>query len=456
MRFAHLAALVALTCFSAQPAFGQGSLLSQVEQGLQPPSGAQSSGTQPSGYLGAELDDEGQMGKGVLVTRIRPGTPAEKSGLKANDLITQVDGKPVPNLDAYDAVAKRPPNSSMTMTIERDGKTQALRVTLGTRPAAPGGLSDANPAEPTPAPTTAAPPSSSPPGPTPSGAAPSLLPPTGAASPSTLPSPNEQPPRSSGIIAQPQTTAPPATETPSITSGAATGGNASLGVTLPPPGSSAGRAQRGAMIANVKPGSPAEQAGLKAGQMIVGLDGKRIENDDDLIAAIKARQPGQSVELSYHDAAGGQVRTVNVRLAQAGAAGSAGAAPTSGGAFAPRSSGGFSPSGGGFSAPTAPGTAPGATDAQRLSPGSRLLDRVERIADNLAPRPLSTVYNPQAFADLQTRVDQLEARLRALESKGGMTPTGSGAPAGSPTPGFGSPAVPSTTPGFGSPGGTSP
>jgi len=210
------------------------------------------------------------------------------------------------------------------------------------------------------------------------------------------------------------------------------------------------------MIANVKPGSPAEQAGLKAGQMIVGLDGKRIENDDDLIAAIKARQPGQSVELSYHDAAGGQVRTVNVRLAQAGAAGSAGTAPTPGGAFAPRSSGGFSPPGGGFSAPTAPGTAPGATDAQRLSPGSRLLDRVERIADNLAPRPLSTVYNPQAFADLQTRVDQLEARLRALESKGGMTPTGSGASAGSPTPGFGSPAVPSTTPGFGSPGGTSP
>src|SRR5947207_13225756 len=123
MRFAQLAALVALTCFSVQPAFAQ-TLLTQVEQGLQAPGGGQSGGTQPSGYLGAELDDEGQMGKGVLVTRIRPGTPAENSGLKAGDLITQVDGKPVQNLDAYDAVAKRPPNTSMTMTIEREGRSQ--------------------------------------------------------------------------------------------------------------------------------------------------------------------------------------------------------------------------------------------------------------------------------------------------------------------------------------------
>jgi hypothetical protein len=200
------------------------------------------------------------------------------------------------------------------------------------------------------------------------------------------------------------------------------------------------------MIAMVKPGSPAEQAGLKSGQMIVGVDGKRIEDDDDLIAAIKARQPGQSVELRYHDGSGGEVRTVNVRLAQAGAAGApSGAAPPSSG-FAPRSGGAFNPPPAAGPGPSAPG----------LNPSGRLLDRIERIADNLAPRPLSTVYDPQAFASLQARVDQLESRLRALESKAGMTPTGT-APGGSPTaPGFGSPTSPPTTPGFGSPGGTSP
>ncbi len=453
MRFAHLAALVALTWFSAEAALAQ-SLLSQLEQGLQAPAGAQN-----NGYLGAELDDEGQMGKGVLVTGVRPGTPAEKGGLKVDDLITHVDGKPVPNLDAYDAVAKRPPNTSITLTIVRSGRTQALPVTLGTR-AAP-----ANPADAAPGPTTV-PPSTSPtlpgsssltpPGPAPSGggAAPSLLPPTGAASPSTLPTPAEPAPRSSGITAQPRTTPqsilPPDSETPPSTGSVLTGGNASLGVTLPPPGSSVGRTQRGAMIAMVKPGSPAEQAGLKAGQMIVAIDGKRIENDDDLITQIKARQPGQSVEIRYHDGApGSEIRTINVRLAQAGAPAAGAAAPGSGAAS--RSGGGFSAPGGGATSPAAPGSGPG------LPPGTRLMDRIERIADNLAPRPLSTVYNPQAFADLQMRVDQLEARLRALESKAGITPTSAAAPGGSTTaPGFNAPTNPSTTPGFGPPGGTSP
>jgi serine protease Do len=453
MRFANLAALVALTSFSAQSTFAQ-SLLSQVEQGLQAPGGAQA-----NGYLGAELDDEGQMNKGVLVTAIRPGTAAEKGGLKAGDLITHVDGKAVPNLDAYDAVAKRPAGTAITMTIVRDGRTQALPVTLGTKTAAPG----SNPADVTPAPTTVAPPASpaapgltppslTPPGPAPSGAAPSLLPPTGAASPSSA----EPAPRSSGIIATPQTTVPPpgAAETPFLPGGAATSGGASLGVTLPPPGSSTGRTQRGALIAMVKPGTPAEQAGLKAGQLIVGIDGKRIESDDELIAAIKARQPGQSVEIRYRDGeSASEIRTTTVRLAQAGAPAAApSGAATPGTGLAPRTGSGSNPPGAFAPGPFAPG--PGSAG---LSPGGRLLDRVERIADNLAPRPLSTVYDPQAFASLQARVEQLESRLRALENKAGITPSGSGAPAGSPTaPGFGSPTTPSTTPGFGPPGGTSP
>jgi S1-C subfamily serine protease len=444
MRFAHFAALIALTSFSAQTALAQ-SLLSQLEQGLQSPAAAPT-----SGYLGAELDDEGQMGKGVLVTGVRQGTPAEKSGLKVDDLITAVDGKPVPNLDAYDAVAKRPPGTKITLTVVRGGATQALPITLGNR-AAPANPADAAPTTIAPSTSPSGPsstaPSLTPPGPAPSGAAPSLFPPTGAASPA------EPAPRSSGIVAQPQTpapqtTVPQAAETSPTTSSAATGGNASLGVTLPPPGASVGRSQRGAMIAMVRPGSPAEQAGLKAGQLIVGIDGRRIESDDDLIAQIKARHPGQSVEIQYRDGSpGSEVRTMNVRLAQAGTPAAGASAPSS---AAPRSSG-FSAPGGGAGSPAAPGSPPG------LPLGTRLMDRVERIADNLAPRPLSTVYNPQAFADLQMRVDQLEARLRALENKAGIAPTGSAPTGGSTTaPGFNAPTNPSTTPGFGPSGGTSP
>src|SRR5207247_18411 len=115
--------------------------------------------------------------------------------------------------------------------------------------------------------------------------------------------------------------------------------------------------------------------------------------------------------------------------------------------------------GSGFGSPFAPGPAAGAADPQRLGAGGGrpLLDRIERIADNLAPQPLSTVYNPQAFAALQARVDQLENRLRALESRTGGSPATPPASGGSQTaPGFGAPTAPSTTPGFGPPGGAAP
>jgi len=173
--------------------------------------------------------------------------------------------------------------------------------------------------------------------------------------------------------------------------------------------------------------------------VIVGIDGKRIESDDDLIAAIRARQPGQSVELQYRDGPTGDIHTTAVRLAQAGGASAPG--PSAGGT-AP----GFAtpPRAGGFGAvPSAGGS------------GRPLLDRIERLADSVAPRPSSTVYDPEAFAALQQRVTQLESRLRALESRLGGSSSSPGTPGsatpGTTTPGFSAPAAP-TTPGFGAPG----
>jgi len=84
------------------------------------------------------------------------------------------------------------------------------------------------------------------------------------------------------------------------------------------------------------------------------------------------------------------------------------------------------------------------------------LDRIERIADNVAPRPPSTVYNPQAFADLQARVNDLESRLRMLENKAGIAPAAPATSGSSATPGSNAPITPSTTPGFGPPGGAAP
>ena len=49
----------------------------------------------------------------------------------------------------------------------------------------------------------------------------------------------------------------------------------------------------------VVPGGPAQKAGLKAGDIITSFDGKTIAGSDKLIVAIRAKAPGQRVQISY-------------------------------------------------------------------------------------------------------------------------------------------------------------
>jgi putative serine protease PepD len=57
----------------------------------------------------------------------------------------------------------------------------------------------------------------------------------------------------------------------------------------------------GAQIGDVQPGSPAEQAGLKSGDVVVKLDDRLIENANALVAAIRTRAPGDKVKLTLAD-----------------------------------------------------------------------------------------------------------------------------------------------------------
>ena len=55
----------------------------------------------------------------------------------------------------------------------------------------------------------------------------------------------------------------------------------------------------GAEVAQVKSGSPAADAGLKAGDVITSFGGETIQSPDDLTAAVAAKAPGNKVTVTY-------------------------------------------------------------------------------------------------------------------------------------------------------------
>ena len=62
----------------------------------------------------------------------------------------------------------------------------------------------------------------------------------------------------------------------------------------------------GAAVAGLASGSPAGQAGLVAGDVIVSLDGTTIDSPSALASALTAHHPGDSVQLTWVDTAGQQ------------------------------------------------------------------------------------------------------------------------------------------------------
>jgi putative serine protease PepD len=69
----------------------------------------------------------------------------------------------------------------------------------------------------------------------------------------------------------------------------------------------------GAKVGSVTTGSPAADAGLKAGDVITAFNGRRILSPDDLIGDVNAKQPGDTVTIAC--TRNGATKTAHVTLA---------------------------------------------------------------------------------------------------------------------------------------------
>jgi putative serine protease PepD len=86
-------------------------------------------------YLGIRVSDASNNG-GAEVVSVVSGSPADKGGLKAGDVVTSIDGNAISSGDDLTAaVAAHKPSDTVTITLTRNGKSQDVKVTLGQRPA---------------------------------------------------------------------------------------------------------------------------------------------------------------------------------------------------------------------------------------------------------------------------------------------------------------------------------
>jgi serine protease Do len=92
------------------------------------------------GYLGIWLQDlNPSLAKefdlkdksGVIITDVIPGSPAEKAGLKVEDIVTELDGKPAKDSRHLKLqVGALAPDARARLKILRDGKPKTIEVTL--------------------------------------------------------------------------------------------------------------------------------------------------------------------------------------------------------------------------------------------------------------------------------------------------------------------------------------
>ncbi|QJW37654.1 S1C family serine protease [Cellulosimicrobium protaetiae] len=98
-------------------------------------------GSAEHAFLGVTLADatataDGVTRRGAEVQEVTDGSPAAEAGIRAGDVIVEIDGHAVGGAESLTAfVRERAAGAESTLTVVRDGKALDLDVTLATRPA---------------------------------------------------------------------------------------------------------------------------------------------------------------------------------------------------------------------------------------------------------------------------------------------------------------------------------
>ncbi len=95
----------------------------------------QASGSSRSeGYLGVGLSDRSDGGQGALVSQIAPDSPAEKAGLRVDDIVLEVNDQPITGQGSLIAIVRDAiPGDEITISVLRKGARLVLTAKLVVR-----------------------------------------------------------------------------------------------------------------------------------------------------------------------------------------------------------------------------------------------------------------------------------------------------------------------------------
>lgn len=136
--------LAGWSAIAPQPAAAQSALERleeriRQEQGQPPPPAPAVPAARPGrepGYLGVVADDAHDRGRGVRILEVRPGSPADKAGLKPDDLIVALAEMKLRQMSDMAAIlAQVPVGGRVTFEILRGDQRHRIEVKLAQRPA---------------------------------------------------------------------------------------------------------------------------------------------------------------------------------------------------------------------------------------------------------------------------------------------------------------------------------